>query len=77
MGNVLVPYDCDQSFPVYGFGGKLDENNQDYCFPLNGNSENPQMQGLNMVLETYREKLPDIKFMKNTKFAPVLQGFLE
>ena len=75
VGKVLVPYDCDSCFPVYGFGGKLNQKGSDYCFPLNGNLDSPSMQGLDKVLKTYRQTLPNIQFTKEALFAPVLNTF--
>lgn len=78
VGHVIAPYDSDQSFPVYGFGGEpsfMGRDEADYCFPLNGNKENPSIIGLDNIIATYRKTLPNIKFLGGPRFAPVLEKF--
>ena len=44
VGDVIAPYDSDQSFPVFGFGGEpkfMSVAEDDYCFPLNGSKDDP------------------------------------
>ena len=80
VGDVLSPYDSDQSFPVYGFGGEpkfMNVAGDDYCFPLNGSKEDPAIQGIGNVVVTYRKTLPAITFLDGTRFVPVLQRFKE
>ena len=75
---MIAPYDSDQSFPVYGFGGEpsfMGRDEADYCFPLNGNKENPSIIGLDNIIATYRKTLPNIKFLGGPRFAPVLEKF--
>ena len=77
-GEVLCPYDADQLFPVYGFGGIPDylngiPNNQvSHCFNINF-QENAEIFGLENILKTYRESLRGIKLSGNTKFSFVLK----
>lgn len=47
VASILVPYDTDQMFPVFGFGGKFRHNGEvSHCFPLNFNPQNPEVFGL-------------------------------
>jgi hypothetical protein len=49
---ILEAYDTDKLFPVWGFGGKpqfLGGMNM-HCYPLNGNSENPNILGAQGIL---------------------------
>lgn len=50
---------------------------EDYCFPLNGNRDDPSIHGMTNVVITYRKTLKAIKFLKQTRFAPVLERFKE
>eukprot|EP00350_Pseudokeronopsis_sp_OXSARD2_P006211 CAMPEP_0170549608 /NCGR_PEP_ID=MMETSP0211-20121228/7754_1 /TAXON_ID=311385 /ORGANISM="Pseudokeronopsis sp., Strain OXSARD2" /LENGTH=106 /DNA_ID=CAMNT_0010855715 /DNA_START=663 /DNA_END=983 /DNA_ORIENTATION=+ len=46
VGKILEPYDEDNNFPVYGFGGVpkfLKQTQVSHCFPLNGNVGNPEV----------------------------------
>ena len=81
VGEVLEPYDSDQLIPTYGFGGVPlfldDPQNQPYrwrdCFPLNGNLKDPEIEGLDKLLETYRSILPKVSMSGPTHFAPFLK----
>ena len=57
-GDIVAYYDYDQKFPVFGFGGKFYGNpNVDHCFPLNCNPNDPEISGIDGVLQTYRTVL--------------------
>ena len=57
-GDIVAYYDYDQRFPVYGFGGKFYGNpNVDHCFPLNCNPNDPEIEGIDGILQTYRTVL--------------------
>ena len=47
----------------------------DYCFPLNGNKEEPSIVGIENVMTAYKETLPEIQSHGLTLFAPVLKHF--
>ena len=46
-----------------------------YCFPLNGNEAEPAITGFNNVMLAYRKTLPNIEFLGEPLFAPVLEKF--
>jgi len=76
----LECYDADKSFPVYGFGGiphYMGYQNVNHCFPLNGNVSNPEIQGVESILQMYREKLPFIGLNGPTYFAPILKQIIQ
>lgn len=51
VASVLVPYDTNQQFPVFGFGAKFRHNGQvSHCFPLNFNPQRPEVYGLQVSL---------------------------
>jgi len=67
-------YDTDKSFPVYGFGGKppgATEVND--CFPLNGDSANPEVKGTSGLVELYKKALPTITLYGPTHFAGIMK----
>ena len=74
VGEVLTPYDDDQLFPVFGFGAKVPPNNRvSHCFPLNGNEDDPEVHGLNGILDVYRQSLSRVTLYGPTIFAQVLR----
>ena len=57
-GDIVANYDYNQMFATYGFGGKFyGRQNVDFCFPLNGDENNPEIFGIDSVLEKYRDAL--------------------
>lgn len=75
VGSILEVYDNDRSFPVYGFGGiprYLGCNQPQHCFPLNGNSANPEVYGALGISQIYRQNLPNISLSGPTYFSHVL-----
>ena len=59
VGDILQYYDTDKQFPLFGFGAKLPTNSRgsagaSHCFALNGNIFDPECDGIDGVLETYK-----------------------
>ena len=57
VGQVVEPYDSDKLFPVFGFGGiprHLGINGVNHCFAMNGNPQNPDIFGIQGIVDTYR-----------------------
>ena len=55
VGSILEPYDHDMQFPTFGFGAKPPGQTKiNHCFPLNGNSMDPSVQGVEGILANYR-----------------------
>ena len=78
VGGIVEPYDNDRSFPVFGFGGiprHLGINGVNHCFAMNGNSANPDIVGVQGIVEMYRSTLPQIGLGGPTLFAPLLTEF--
>ena len=76
MGSILEVYDNDRSFPVYGFGGVpryLNYSQVSHCFPLNGNDQNPEVQGVGNLMQLYRSTLPQIALAGPTRFSNIIQ----
>jgi len=78
VGAIIEPYDNDRSFPVFGFGGiprHLGINSVNHCFAMNGNPANPDIVGIQGIVDTYRQTLPQIGLGGPTLFGPLLSEF--
>ena len=73
IGSVICPYDTDQLFPVYGYGGKVN-GIVSHCFPLTFQPENPSVVGLDGILAAYRNSLQMVQLSGPTCFAPVIKS---
>ena len=68
-GDIVAYYDYDQKFPAFGFGGKFYGNpNVDHCFPLNCNPNDPEIYGIDGILQTYRNVLTNTQLYGPTYF---------
>jgi|FrelakmetLWP11LW_1041352.scaffolds.fasta_scaffold28078_2 hypothetical protein len=54
VGSILEPYDFDNMFPTFGFGGVFGSKTVSHCFPLNGNPMQPTIEGISGILEMYQ-----------------------
>jgi hypothetical protein len=74
VGSIVEVYDTDKSFPVYGFGGiPHGEKQVNHCFPLNGDSSNPEVKGTTSMVDLYKKALPTIKLYGPTYFAEIMK----
>ncbi|XP_062500669.1 copine-3-like [Corticium candelabrum] len=77
VGNVLAHYDSDQMFPVWGFGAKLPPTYAvSHCFPLNGREGNPEVQGVQGIMDVYRQGLSSVVLHGPTIFAQILRAVI-
>ncbi|KAJ0401167.1 hypothetical protein P43SY_004374 [Pythium insidiosum] len=73
-GSILEAYDSDKMIPVYGFGGIPPHAHAvDHCFPLNLNPSNPEVHGIQGVMQLYSSSLFHIRLHGPTCFAPLIQ----
>jgi hypothetical protein len=71
---VLSSYDHDKVYPVFGFGGRTPKDkNVSHCFPINLKMDNPNINGIDNVISTYRDSLEYIALDGPTYFAPLLE----
>lgn len=71
-GSIVGYYDYDQLFPLYGFGGRPpNQPKVSHCFNLTF-TDDPNVQGLDEIMKTYKSSLFKIKFDGPTLFAPVI-----
>jgi len=71
VGTIIEPYDAGRMFAVYGFGAKINDA-VTHCFPLNGNSTNPEVQGVQGILSLYQYALDKIELYGPTIFQQVI-----
>lgn len=75
-GDILANYDSDKIYPVYGFGAVTKGNSStSHCFALNLTS-NPDINGIDKVLEIYKSVVPNLTFSGPTYFSPLLKTIL-
>ena len=68
-GDIVAYYDYDQKFPCFGFGGKFYGNpTVDHCFPLNCNPNDPEIYGIDGILQAYRTVLNNCQLFGPTYF---------
>ncbi|CAM9668630.1 unnamed protein product [Pylaiella littoralis] len=73
VGKILEHYDTDKRFPVLGFGGcPIPGAPALHCFAVNGREDDPEVQGIEAILDVYRESLRWVQLSGPTLFAPVI-----
>ena len=73
--SIVSPYDEDQLFPVYGFGGIPPNNNGKVSHIFNINFEDePEIKGFDQIIPTYKKSLKQIKLGDPCFFAPLLKS---
>ena len=73
VGSVLAPYDADQLFPIFGFGGLLPSGETSHCWPLTGAEANVSVYGVQGLLDTYTNSFKYVKLSYPTIFAQVIR----
>ena len=77
-GDIVAEYDFDKKFPAFGFGGKFfDEFEVSHCFPLNGNTNDPEIKGIDGILKAYRNVLVNSELSQPTYFHFVIDKLNE
>eukprot|EP00899_Mesostigma_viride_P020464 jgi/Mesvir1/28419/Mv15848-RA.1 len=72
VGEVIQFYDSDKRFPAWGFGASFDRNPVSHCFSLNGDPANPEVVGVQGILDAYVQALSVMNLSGPTLFAPVI-----
>lgn len=75
VGDILQYYDSDKRIPVYGFGAKLPPKYEvvSHCFALNDNIFDPEVQGIESVLQLYRSALTKVVLHGPTVFSQIIK----
>jgi hypothetical protein len=74
---VLLDYDADKRVPVYGFGGMVDGGATSHCFALNFNERDPEVPGLQGLVDTYKGSFSRVTLSGPTYFAPIIRRAAE
>ncbi|XP_076924508.1 protein BONZAI 3-like [Bidens hawaiensis] len=77
VGEVLQVYDYDKRFPAWGFGGKLYNGSVSHCFNLNGNAGNFEVEGVQGIMDAYRNALHTVSLHGPTLFGQVVNHAAE
>ncbi|XP_068890069.1 copine-1 isoform X6 [Aphelocoma coerulescens] len=73
VGSVVQDYDTDKLFPAFGFGAQVPPSWQvSHEFALNFNASNPYCQGIQGIVDAYRQILPQIQLYGPTNFSPII-----
>jgi len=72
VGTILSYYDRDGMIPVYGYGGTLPDGSVSHCFALNGNPSNPEVPGVQGILDVYHMAIDNIGLSGPTNFAKII-----
>lgn len=68
-------YDSDKNIPVFGFGAQVPpvDHRATHCFAINGDIFNPEVDGLDGVINAYRHAINNINFYGPTYFSQVIK----
>jgi hypothetical protein len=78
VGNILQYYDSDKQIPVLGYGAKIPgHDHTSHCFALNGNSFDPEVDGLAGVVDAYKKTIKTVGLGGPTNFAPIMSTINE
>lgn len=81
VGRILLDYDKDKLVPVFGFGAKIPVNGGQYqlshCFPCNFNWNNPQVNGLDGIMNSYINALNNCQLYGPTNFSNIIRNAVQ
>jgi hypothetical protein len=61
VGEILQYYDSDKEIPTYGFGAKVNQSAAaSHCFALNGDIFAPECNGIDGVIQAYKNALNNV-----------------
>ncbi|KAM3142693.1 hypothetical protein pb186bvf_005077 [Paramecium bursaria] len=77
VGEILIAYDYDKNIPCYGFGAvtafpQLRSNETLHCFPMSGDPNNSEAQGVEGIEALYKYSLSKVTLSGPTYFAPII-----
>jgi hypothetical protein len=75
VGSILQYYDSDKNIPLLGFGAKIPPvtHRASNCFAVNGDIFDPECDGIEGVVEAYKNALHKINFYGPTHFNEVIK----
>ncbi|CAH3027275.1 unnamed protein product [Porites evermanni] len=73
VGEICQDYDTDKMFPAFGFGARVPPDWKiSHEFPLNGNPQDPNCNGIHGVLAAYYHSIERVQLHGPTNFAPII-----
>ncbi|XP_072371456.1 copine-1 isoform X1 [Scyliorhinus torazame] len=73
VGQVVQDYDTDKLFPAFGFGAQIPPDWQvSHEFSLNFDPNNPYCQGVQGIIDAYRNAIVNVRLYGPTNFAPII-----
>ena len=76
-GNILAYYDTDKIYPVFGFGAQfMGSNIVNHCFNITLTND-PNIFGIDNVINTYKENVMKLNFSGPTYFSPLIKNVVE
>ena len=69
----MLKYAPNESVSLYGFGGCPHKDQISHFFPLNGDSQSPQVQGISAILATYKKSLSEVEQSNPKLLTPLIQ----
>lgn len=74
VGGILETYAYKKKFAAYGFGGvPKNEIQVSHCFNINGNPDDPTIDGLENLISEYKKSLSSVRQWGPTKFSRIMQ----
>ena len=81
ISKVLLSYDTDEKIPAFGFGAKTHTNGSldptSHCFPLSGNPQQVEAQGMEDFMNMYRRTLSNVELSGPAYFGEVFEEALK
>jgi hypothetical protein len=74
VGDILTFYDYDKKYPVYGFGGFITRLKvTSHCFATTFNESNPEVYGVQGILDSYNNALDQCQLSGPTNFEEIIR----
>ena len=75
VAGILESYDRDRKVPVYGFGARLPPtyNHTSHCFACNGDFFDPEVVGVDEIIEVYKKSLDSVVLHGPTNFHEIIK----
>ena len=73
---ILLKNDSNIKVPIYGFGGKINDS-VSHCFNLNFNPQNPNITGIDNILNCYKNALNYVELSEPKIFSEFLVKIIE
>jgi hypothetical protein len=75
VGDIMKSYDADDKYPVYGFGARLPPSHTvtSDCFALTGDFFDPEVQGVDGIIQAYQRALRVVRLHGPTRLQPIIK----